>query len=276
MRWSYVVWALVLGCGAPGRPIVSSPDAPAPVPAPVKVKAPSQWTQPPVGWIAFRALRKSPRGPKDGEPYWLPTHASADVVFFGEFSKVAKDTSGAFRAVGGAGPLTLRLQGSSEERYGCEENTQQMSAFAAEGPVGPRLVWILPTTSQLSPKPVPVVEEQLTSDHGRWTVGHYQIAIDKLTKLKGELRIARDGQVIKRDELETYAMDGADDPHFDLVEFRFGIPIPIAAYAVDDDRILLIAHYQGFEGNTFEVIAVDPIKAQVATEMRQNLYYCAF
>jgi len=240
-----------------------------PLATPATVSVPTTWKGPPDGWLGFSAVAPG----VEAKPWWLPTHPDGNVVLFD-----LNHAPSGLVAIGPAGRVRLTPIRRSSERYGCEENKKVMNAFAADGTVAPGLLWVLRSSSQLKPISVPLKEIRKSKKLATWTTGHLQIELRKITKLKANLSVTHNGQRVHNEDYETYAMDGGEeDPEVDLESYTFGLPMPVAAFRVDDYRRVVVFHYRGYEGNSFKAMAIDPkrgtfFKAKIA----ESLYFCAF
>lgn len=231
------------------------------------------------GWIGFATTRPGASA-KFG---WSPVHREAGAVVFSwpfrsDWAGVAPGT--VYRGITAHGTVGLRYLGTSDEPYGCDQNTQTMTAFGAGRrlPEGP--VWVLPPDATVKPVPVPVVAARPGKNARAWTVGAMAIALRKTGELTALLRVTERGHTVFEETVEKHFMAGADRSPVDLSgEREIGMPFPRAAFVLSAGGPRLVVFQQpGYEGHSFRSLFVENGQASFLEGERHSphLYYCAF
>lgn len=271
--------------GPPAPPDAATAAAPtAQLPAP-------RWEALP-GWLGFTAL------PPDAktENSWTPGHPKAQVVLF---SEAWKDVPAGVRVklMDAAGTTQEGTYlGTSDERYGCDENTATFAAFSAPKPFPEGPVWVLPPETE-GAQAVPVRElpaAELPADVLKRAgaakaktkakevraheAGGLTFVLAKKGKLKGLMTVLQDGQPVGKEEFGKGDMEGSDASPLDLFSpHEVGVPRPVGAFRLGaDGPLAVVLGSRSYEGHNFWLVTRRGTETQLNRDDGEYIYFCAF
>ena len=222
------------------------------------------------GWLAFTVQPRTAR-----EAAWTPDHPNAKIAMFNPsgWDELAEGT--AFRAVTSQGDLEVKYSELSEIPFGCDDIPTQMVAFQGPYDFAEEPVWILPADMTGGKAFAPVAGESSAKARS-WTVGQYQVSLEKTGDAKGELHIERADSAPLIVPFEKLMMDGGDEGPLDLSnDDELGVPIPVAAFSIKANMPgVLVTRTTSFEGVTFNVYTMNG--DQPVSVGDQGVYLCAF
>jgi hypothetical protein len=268
----------VAGCGRPSaspspEPTTGGAAQPGPAntpPADQQAQAlPANGLEGVPGWLG---LTTRPEG--ESKRGWTPAHpnASAVIVDADAWSETVEEGT-KFRLVSQEGNLPLTLSEVSQIPYGCDGNERTMAAFRTPHDLAEQLVWILPDGNDAAAV-VPVTAGEKSKRKRSFTVGPLAITLQLDGKHKGRLEARQGSAVVLAQPFEKHEMTGADMRPLDLTgDLEIGVPYPEAAFRVDPALTLVVLRTMGYEGVSFEVLA---LRDKLASAGTQGVYLCAF
>jgi hypothetical protein len=247
----------------------STPPAAQPGPAQPAAALPANGLEGVPGWLGF-AVQPADRHTRG----WTPAHPNASAVIIDADAWSETVEEGAkFRLVSREGNLPLTLSEVSQIPYGCDGNQRTMAAFRTPHELTEQLVWILPDGNETAAV-APVTAGQKSKRKRSFTVGPLEITLQLDGKHKGGMEVRQDGALVVAQPFEKKEMEGADKGPLDLTrDLEIGVPHPEAAFRIDPSLTLVVLRRMGYEGVSFEVLA---LRDKLESAGTVGVYLCAF
>jgi hypothetical protein len=283
---SFSLVVLMVVALADGRP-APEPRTQAPVAAQAPAPLPeARWKGLP-GWLGFATVKP---GTKPRE-YWTPEHAKAQVVLFTDVWKsVPAGTK--VRLLSPAGPAEGTYLGTSDERYGCEENVATFAGFSTATPLPEGPVWVLPPggTEGLTSLPVrevpadslgtalPKGKTAASKDVRAFEAGGLGFLLTKTGKLRGQLTVLLGGRKAGTSPITKGDMGGSETSPLNLHDAQeVGVPRPLTAFQLGKQGpVVVVLGVRGYEGQQFMLTVRRGARAELLQEDTEGLYFCAF
>lgn len=263
-----LVAVLVAACGTPA-PAPPSATATATGPTSRVTTTARVTATDPLGSLALVTSIDEPTAP------FIPRSRTRQVV--DPSRKIAPQASVRIvSATRGDGVFTA---GSPEKLpFGCDGN--QLDVTPLVGPdLAPGLAWILPANVTWRPLPLTVAAGKASPTARSYRAGPLHFDLQRVAAARGTTTITLGSTVVAERPFERQLMDGADASlaTIDLVDGGPGVPVPVAAWAIDrDGPYLVVVSTPSWEGLGLEALLVDATSATPIEAMSIYLYQCAF
>ncbi|MFK7928108.1 MAG: hypothetical protein AB8H79_07950 [Myxococcota bacterium] len=221
-----------LACGGLGTSAASTPPDPVP-PSSTEAAVPQHFKDLP-GYLAFATARRDVRV----HP-WTPVYDGARVAIINSSNAWFDVAEGKpFIGVAKEGTLDLTYSTQSETPYGWDDVPTVMTGFNVPKDLAEQPVWILPDNtggaryaSAFSPKP---------TKPGRWTVGPFTVDVE-LTPTGGTTTVTTSKGGSASQPWTTPTSPDIEPTKASLSDpLSMGVPRPLGAFRLPDDRIVLI------------------------------------
>jgi hypothetical protein len=240
------------------------------------------------GWLGFATAQPGAKT----QYFWTPHHPKARAVLFSDAWKDVP-VGAAVKLVSSAGVQSGRYLGTSDERYGCEDNTATMAAFSApqELPEGP--VWVLPPEAQ-GVEPLPVRQVAVTglsadmlkaagvADASKakavaYEAGGLTLMLVGKSRNKGQMSVILNGKSFLTEPLEKGPRSNANVEPLDVTSRdEVGVLHPYAAFRFGSDGPpAVVLGARTYEGMNFWVLVRKRTQVELERGNLVGLYFCA-
>ena len=248
-----------VGCSS--APVAAPPGNTKPIPPKLVIAAEQD-----LGWLGLAA--------KPGVD-WIPR---TDATLLLPFEPTNLDAATMYRAIDRLGhSFLVGKPKRTQVRFGCDDNTLDVTTLDGEGFFAPGVVWILPKDSTWTPQHLPITGRPTPSKHVE-TAGPITVETVRTGDSTATMTFAWKGKLVFERSIVRGDMAGAPKDPIDLAAGGPGVPRLAAAWQVGGERgaVLTAFHETTYEGERVYGIVLDDERGREVDALALYMYRCAF